>query len=132
MLGEDSIMWPPMTKKERNQCICGRIGWLPGGKPKTCITFFSSKFTKQHSTIRWLQMHKRLKTYSIKTDDSLSCILSRLPKSKPYSAARIQRLKILWSVVYTTLAELDGHQHLASNKQQWELLRTPQQIEAIK
>ncbi|KAI7859582.1 hypothetical protein BDC45DRAFT_426914, partial [Circinella umbellata] len=77
-LGIDPIMWLPMTRKEQSRCIRWRIGWLPGGKPKTCMTCFSSHFTEKHS-IQWPQMHKRLKRHISKTDDPLSYILNRLP-----------------------------------------------------
>ncbi|KAI7847963.1 hypothetical protein BDC45DRAFT_524753 [Circinella umbellata] len=111
-------MWLPMTRKERSRCIRWRIGWLPGGKPKTCMTCLSSHFTKQHS-IQCLQMHKRLKIHISKTDDSLSYILNRLPKSKPSSASRIQWLQVLWPIVCTIVAELDAHQHPTFNLQQY-------------
>ena len=64
-------------------------------------------------------MHKRLKIHINKTDDPISFILNRLPKSKPSSASRIQRLKETWPVVCTILVELDAYQHPASNQQQY-------------
>ncbi|KAI9255129.1 hypothetical protein BDA99DRAFT_153403 [Phascolomyces articulosus] len=54
----DPILWIPMTKKECSRCIRWRIGWLPGGKPKTCITCKCSTLTKKHA-ITCLRLHNR-------------------------------------------------------------------------
>ena len=35
-LGVDPIMWVPMSNKERSRCIRWRLGWLPGGRFKSC------------------------------------------------------------------------------------------------
>ncbi|KAG2221318.1 hypothetical protein INT45_014002 [Circinella minor] len=39
---------------------------------------------------------------------------------KPSSASRIQRLKVLWPVACTILAELDAYQHPTSTQQQYQ------------
>ncbi|KAI7858777.1 hypothetical protein BDC45DRAFT_413535, partial [Circinella umbellata] len=77
-LGIDPIMWIPMSNKERSRCIRWRIGWLPGGKHKTCLTCQSHTFTKHHA-IQCLQMHRRLNLNSNRTDDPLSFILNNIP-----------------------------------------------------
>ncbi|KAG2219304.1 hypothetical protein INT45_003126 [Circinella minor] len=64
-------------------------------------------------------MHKRLTIHITKTEDPLSYILNRLPKSKPSSASRIQWLQVLWPIVCTILAVLDAHQHPTSTQQQY-------------
>ncbi|KAI7858274.1 hypothetical protein BDC45DRAFT_499241 [Circinella umbellata] len=118
-------IWIPMSNKERSRCIRWRIGWLPGGKHKTCLTCQSHTFTKHHA-IQCLQMHRRLNLNSNRTDDPLSFILNNIPKSKPKSPRRIQYLKRIWPIVCQILSELDAHQHPTSNQQQYKDLNPGQ------
>ncbi|KAI9273107.1 hypothetical protein BDA99DRAFT_432872, partial [Phascolomyces articulosus] len=81
----DPILWIPMTKKERCRIIRWRIGWLLGGRTKTCISCNTSTLTKKH-VIQCLRMHRRLNIPHHKKDDPISFFLNKLPKSKPTSS----------------------------------------------
>ena len=117
-LGVDPVLWIPMTKKERSQCIRWRIGWLPGGKAKTCLTCTTDTLTKKY-VISCLRMHHKLSIARHKTDDPISYFFNKLPKSKPKSISKIQQLRTKWPTLCRLLAELDYHQHPESNQQQY-------------
>lgn len=116
-LSVDSIMWAPVTNKERSWCIRWRLGWLPGGGLKSYQNCPNTLFTRKHA-LYCLPMHRRLKVSS-QHDDSLSYTLSQLPKSKPTSPRRIQYLKNIWPIVCKILAELDAYHNPDSNLQQY-------------
>ncbi|KAI9275622.1 hypothetical protein BDA99DRAFT_431142 [Phascolomyces articulosus] len=88
-LDVDSILWIPMKKKERSRCIRWRIGWLPGGKSKTCITCKRATLTKKHA-ITCLRPHNCLNIPRQRTDDPIPSFLNKLPKSKPTFPFKIQ------------------------------------------
>ena len=109
-LDVDPTLWIPSTKGERSRCIRWRIGWLPDGKTKTCLTCKIVPLTKKHSTI-CLRMHHRLSILRYKTDVPISYFLNHIPKTKPTSETKIQQLKITWPKLHRLLAKLDYHQH---------------------
>ncbi|ORE06615.1 hypothetical protein BCV72DRAFT_328256 [Rhizopus microsporus var. microsporus] len=72
-----SILWLPMSKSERSRCIRWRLGWLPGGKPRSCLKHPTQQLSKDHA-ISCLDMHRRL--FMPETiRDPLSFLLNMLP-----------------------------------------------------
>ncbi|CEG74066.1 hypothetical protein RMATCC62417_09335 [Rhizopus microsporus] len=76
----DPVLWLPMSKSERSRCIRWRLGWLLGGRYKTCPRHPDQPFTKAH-TIHCLQMHRRLMMPQ-NIPDPLSFLLNMLPTRK--------------------------------------------------
>ncbi|KAG1554489.1 hypothetical protein G6F47_011436 [Rhizopus delemar] len=48
-----------MTHEERSRCIRWRLGWLPGGAPKSCPYHPNNNLSRRHA-ISCLNMHRRL------------------------------------------------------------------------
>ncbi|CEP19310.1 hypothetical protein [Parasitella parasitica] len=69
----DTILFLPMTNIERSQVLRWRLGWLPGGIPRPCLSHPLEKFTRTHAT-ECLHMHSRLKM-PISVEHSLSYVL---------------------------------------------------------
>lgn len=108
--GIDPILWIPMSSTERSRCIHWRIGWLPGGKPKTCPLCNEPKGTNKRHLIKCLRMHKRLKVQET-IEDPISWILNRIPKSRPRSPTSCNYWLSTWPEVCLILDELEHIQH---------------------
>ncbi|KAG1053854.1 hypothetical protein G6F43_004096 [Rhizopus delemar] len=76
----DPILWLSMSTSEHSHCICWRLGWLPGGKPKPCPRHPAHHLSKKH-VINCINMHRRL-FMPEKIQDPLSFLLS-MPPSRP-------------------------------------------------
>ncbi|KAI9498761.1 hypothetical protein BDB00DRAFT_746955, partial [Zychaea mexicana] len=63
---------------ERTRCTRWRLGWQPGGKPKSCSNCKHPHITKRHA-IDCHNMHARLRVNRIQHSIPLSFILNQLP-----------------------------------------------------
>ncbi|KAI9255092.1 hypothetical protein BDA99DRAFT_586124 [Phascolomyces articulosus] len=68
------------------------MGWLPGGRTKTCISCTTSTLHKKNG-IQCLRMHRRLNIPHHRTDNPISFFLNKLPKSKSTSSSKIQQIQ---------------------------------------
>ena len=102
--------WLPMSKSEKSRCICWRLGWLPGGRHKTCPQHPDQPFTKTY-TIHCLQMHRRLMMPQT-ISNSLSFFLDMLPTRKPRSPNTILSWSIRWPTICRVLYEFDYLYHV--------------------
>ncbi|KAG1476063.1 hypothetical protein G6F45_014077 [Rhizopus arrhizus] len=98
-----------MSKSERSRCIRWRLGWLPGGRYKTCPRHPDQSFTKAHA-IHCLQMHRRLMMPET-ISDPLSFLLNILPARKPRSFNTTLSWTLRWPIICTILYELDYLHH---------------------
>ncbi|KAG1136594.1 hypothetical protein G6F37_013697 [Rhizopus arrhizus] len=98
-----------MSKSERSRCIRWRLGWLPGGRYKSCPRHPDQSFTKAH-TIHCLQMHRRLMMPET-ISDPLSFLLNMLPTKKPRSPNTTLSWTIRWPTICRILYELDYLYH---------------------
>ncbi|KAL4213044.1 hypothetical protein AB4K20DRAFT_1974647 [Rhizopus microsporus] len=48
----DPILWLPMSKSECSRCIRWRLGWLPGGKPRSCPKH-PTQLPLRNTLLRW-------------------------------------------------------------------------------
>ncbi|KAG1361628.1 hypothetical protein G6F61_014250 [Rhizopus arrhizus] len=99
-----------MSKSERSRCIRWRLGWLPGGRYKSCPRHPGQSFTKAH-TIHCLQMHRRLMMPET-ISDPLSFLLNMLPTKKPRSPSITLSWTIRWPTICRILYELDYLYHV--------------------
>ncbi|KAI7858118.1 hypothetical protein BDC45DRAFT_412646, partial [Circinella umbellata] len=106
----DPILWLPMSRKERSRCIRWRLGWLPGGKVKSCKTCGFANFHKKHA-LSCLNVHDRLNIQDHNITDPISHLLNQLPQSKPTSLKKIEFWKRKWPTICALLAMIDAHQH---------------------
>jgi hypothetical protein len=92
MLGNDPIMYIPMTIFERSRIIRWRMGWLPG-RPKPCKNCNNptSSTTPSHVT-SCFQINENL-NYEINT------LLNMLPKSPPKTATKKTFWKSKWIIL---------------------------------
>ncbi|KAL4209705.1 hypothetical protein AB4K20DRAFT_1977725 [Rhizopus microsporus] len=105
----DPILWLPMSKSERSCCILWRLGWLPGGKPRSCPKHPTQLLSKKH-TVSCLDMHRRL--FMPETiRDPLSSLLNMLllRPSIPPNLALIWSQR--WPIICSLLYELDQLHH---------------------
>ncbi|KAG1124899.1 hypothetical protein G6F42_009198 [Rhizopus arrhizus] len=98
-----------MSKSERSRCIRWRLGWLPGGRYKSCPRHPGQSFTKAH-TIHCLQMHRRLMMPET-ISDPLSFLLNMLPTKKHRSPNTTLSWTIRWPTICRILYELDYLYH---------------------
>ncbi|PHZ12829.1 uncharacterized protein RHIMIDRAFT_137672 [Rhizopus microsporus ATCC 52813] len=101
----DPVLWLPVSKSERSRCIRWRLGWLLGGRYKTCPRHPGQPFTKAH-TIHCFQMHRRLMIPQT-ISDPLFFILNMLPTKKPRPPNTTLSWTIRWPNICRILYELD-------------------------
>ncbi|EIE88785.1 hypothetical protein RO3G_13496 [Rhizopus delemar RA 99-880] len=101
----DPILWLSMTQKERSRCIRWSLGWLPGGKPKSCPLHPNQLLIKTHA-IQCFNMHNRLQMPNI-IEDPLSFLLNLLPTKLPRSSRTITPWILSWLTICSILSELD-------------------------
>ncbi|CAO3607923.1 unnamed protein product [Cunninghamella echinulata] len=105
----DPILYHPMNNKIRSGLICWRIGWLPGGKPKSCICNHHP-LTRKH-VIQCLNMHARLSINQQITLDPLSYLINRIPINPPISKLTIRRWNRSWPQICNILLEIEQIQY---------------------
>ncbi|KAG1464000.1 hypothetical protein G6F46_002979 [Rhizopus delemar] len=101
----DLVLWLPMSKSERSRFIRWSLGWIPGGRYKTCYQHPDQSFTKAHA-IHYLQMHRRLMMPET-VSGPLSFLLNILPARKPRSFNTTPSWTFRWLIICITLYELD-------------------------
>ena len=105
----DPILWLPMSKAERSCCIRWRLGWLPGGKPRSCLKHPTQQLPKNRA-ICCLDMHRRL--FMPKAIcNPLSFLLNMLPlrPSAPLKLALTWPQR--WLIICFILYKLDQLHH---------------------
>lgn len=101
----DLILWLPMSTSEHSHCICWRLGWLPGGKPKPCPRHPAHHLSKKHA-IGCRNMHRRL-FMPEKIQDPLSFLLSMLPSRPLVLSGLALSWSQSWPVICSILDKLD-------------------------
>ncbi|KAI9302695.1 hypothetical protein BJ944DRAFT_166770, partial [Cunninghamella echinulata] len=85
----DPILYRPMNNKIRSRLISWRIGWLPGGKIKSCISNHYP-LTRKH-VIQCLNMHTRLSIHPQIASDTLSYLINIISINPPIGRLTIRR-----------------------------------------
>ncbi|KAI7864460.1 uncharacterized protein EV154DRAFT_397425, partial [Mucor mucedo] len=101
IIGNDPIMYIPMTIFERSRLIRWRMGWLPG-KPKPCTNCnrINALTTRSHVN-ECLQIDANLNMY-------IDSFLNKLPSTPPKSSAYKFFLKTRWIVLSDFLFQLES------------------------
>ncbi|KAG2202299.1 hypothetical protein INT47_010747 [Mucor saturninus] len=101
IIGNDPIMYIPMTIFERSRLLRWRMGWLPG-KPKPCTNCnrINALTTLSHVN-ECLQVDANLNMY-------IDSFLNKLPSTPPKSSAYKFFLKTRWIVLSDFLFQLES------------------------
>ncbi|KAI9310188.1 hypothetical protein BX666DRAFT_1870800 [Dichotomocladium elegans] len=106
----DPVLWLPMTRMERSRCIRWRLGWLPGGKPRSCPRCANARGTTRTHLIECLNLHIRLNV-DPQTPDPISYVLNMLPMSRPNAHTRQRYWTHTWPILCDILDELESIHH---------------------
>lgn len=101
IIGNDPIMYIPMTIFERSRLLRWRMGWLPG-KPKPCTNCnrINALTTRSHVN-ECFQIDANLNMY-------IDSFLNKLPSTPPKSSAYKFFLKTRWIVLSDFLFQLES------------------------
>ncbi|KAG2190955.1 hypothetical protein INT47_005772, partial [Mucor saturninus] len=101
VIGNDPIMYIPMTIFERSRLIRWRMGWLPG-KPKPCTNCNrNNTLTTRSHVNECFQIDANLNMH-------IDAFLNKTPSSPPKSAATKFFLKTRWIVLSDFLYQLES------------------------
>ncbi|KAI9483258.1 MAG: hypothetical protein EXX96DRAFT_519428 [Benjaminiella poitrasii] len=95
-----------MSYIERSRTLCWHLGWLPDGRPQSCLYQPTAHFFRSHA-IHCLNMHQR-RFLPISIEDPLSFRLNLLSTTKSRQPSEASHWFVRWPIVCTILHEL-GH-----------------------
>lgn len=93
-----------MTQLECDWCLHWGLGWLSGGKPKSCSCHSNHLFTRQYA-ICYLHIRRQLQILP-SVPDPLPFLLNRLPNKSLLSSQKVVATTVRWSAICTLLHEL--------------------------
>ncbi|KAG0750055.1 hypothetical protein G6F62_001504 [Rhizopus arrhizus] len=91
--------------QERSRCIRWRLGWLPGGAPKSCPNHANNNLSRRHA-ISCLNMHHRL-CMPETIADLIPFLLNMLPTRAFVPSSIPLSWTCRWPVICSILHELD-------------------------
>ncbi|KAI9323620.1 hypothetical protein BX666DRAFT_1843047, partial [Dichotomocladium elegans] len=95
---------------ERSRCIRWRLGWLPGGKPRSCPRCANPRGTTRTHLIECLNLRIKLNV-GPETPDPISYVLNMLPMSSPKLHACQRCWAHTWPILCDILDELESIHH---------------------